>query len=82
MNVAYRGKVRELHLIAKQIQLRSRDFNAFPRLKWLTKPQTVKIQEAGLFIYTMPPSKWDLRQLSEHVNNAYSQGPIYRVVLK
>lgn len=75
------GKVGNLHLSSKQIQLCSSNFNVLPRLKQPTKPQTVKIQGMYLFIYTMAPSKYDLRQLSEHTNNAYSQAPSYCLVL-
>lgn len=75
-------KVGDLHPNSKQIQLCCSNFNVLARLKQLTKPQTVKIQGTCLFIYTMPPSKYDLRQLSEHANNAYSQAPSYCVVLQ
>lgn len=75
-------KLGELHPNSKEIQLCSSRLNVLPRLKQLTKPQTVKIQGTCLFIYIMPASKYDLRQLSEHANNTYSQAPSYCGVLQ
>lgn len=76
-NMDYVVKLGELLPNSKEIQLCSSHFNVLPRLKQLTKPQTVKIQGTCLFIYTMPASKYDLRQLSEHANNTYSRAPSY-----
>lgn len=78
----YVVKLGELHPNSNEIQLCNSHFNVLPRLKQLTKPQTVRIQGTCLFIYIMTASKCDLRQLSEHTNNTYSQAPSYCGVLQ